>query len=127
RSMTRGEQGPIANPELATPETLGAVRETELRSAGRALGVPTIECLDYPDGELESADANEVVADLAQRLKDLHPQTVITFGPEGLYWHPDHIAVHRFTMEAITALANEGCVDGLSVYHATYPNGRMKE
>src|SRR5207253_7616462 len=70
-SMTRGEQGPIANPELATPETLGAVRETELRSAGRALGVPTIECLDYPDGELESADANEVVADLAQRLKDL--------------------------------------------------------
>src|SRR5438093_12942707 len=66
--MTRGEQGPIAHPEFATAETLGAVRETELRAAASVLGAGTVECLGYPDGELDWADAAEIEPDLAHRI-----------------------------------------------------------
>ena len=36
--ITRGEVGEISDPALATPETLGEVREGEMRAAASALG-----------------------------------------------------------------------------------------
>jgi LmbE family N-acetylglucosaminyl deacetylase len=36
---TRGEEGQISDPALATPQTLGQVREQELREACRIIGV----------------------------------------------------------------------------------------
>jgi LmbE family N-acetylglucosaminyl deacetylase len=29
---------------------------------------------------------------------------VVTFGEDGLYWHPDHVAVHEATRDAVFAL-----------------------
>src|SRR5258708_36153656 len=49
-SATRGEAGEIAHAELATKETLGRVREQELRSAMAAVGVTDVHFLDYIDG-----------------------------------------------------------------------------
>src|SRR5881275_1414165 len=48
---TRGESGEIAeaDPPLATPETLGRVREGELRAAVEVLGVQHLWFLDYRD------------------------------------------------------------------------------
>ena len=43
---TRGEVGEIADPSLATPETLGAVREQELRRACAVLGVTDVRFHD---------------------------------------------------------------------------------
>jgi N-acetyl-1-D-myo-inositol-2-amino-2-deoxy-alpha-D-glucopyranoside deacetylase len=73
--------------ELEAP---GAVREAELRSACAELGVSDVVVLGYPDGELDDA------ADLAERLRPLleDADVVVTFGADGLYWHPDHLAVH---------------------------------
>src|SRR5713101_5246819 len=66
-SVTRGEQGPIAHPELATQQTLGAVREAELRAAASALGLAegAADCLGYPDGELEWTDPAPIIDDIA--------------------------------------------------------------
>jgi LmbE family N-acetylglucosaminyl deacetylase len=50
--LTLGEQGAITEPNLATRETLGTVRECELRAACETLGVTAVECFDYPDGAL---------------------------------------------------------------------------
>jgi LmbE family N-acetylglucosaminyl deacetylase len=123
-SATRGEQGPIAHPSLATRESLGAVRERELRAAADALGLAAVECLDYPDGQLKWLDPVRIQEDLARRLRHLRPDAVITFGPEGLYWHGDHVAIHRFMMAALDSLSGEGSAPW--VYHATWPEGRMR-
>jgi LmbE family N-acetylglucosaminyl deacetylase len=119
--VTRGELGPIAEAGLATRETLAAVREAELRAAGRALGVSAVECLGYPDGGLQWCDGNALVADLGGALRRWRPSAVITFGPEGLYWHRDHLAVHAVTLAAVDAAAGEGFAPG--VYYATWPRG----
>ncbi len=120
---TRGEQGPIADPDTATRQTLGSVREAELRAAAHALGVSAVECLDYPDGGLAWVGPAEIVAEIAQSVRCWRPGLVITFGPEGLYWHPDHIAVHGYTMAALDTLADEGLSPW--VYYATWPAGWM--
>jgi LmbE family N-acetylglucosaminyl deacetylase len=117
--LTRGEQGPIADPALATAATLGAVRERELYTACRALGVRGVECLKLPDGELEWRH-DETVAEIAGTIRRWRPRVVLTFGPDGLYGHPDHVAVHRATMAALDD--DKTC---LWTYQATWPQGRM--
>lgn len=124
-SLTRGEQGSIAAPELATRETLGTVRESELRAACEKLDVTTVECFDYPDGSLAWSEAKEIENVLSDRIKHWQPQIIITFGADGLYWHPDHIAVHELTKSALYLLRNEDFSP--AVYYAAYPAGRMSE
>ena len=109
---TRGEAGEISDPALATPETLGAVREQELRNAMRILGVADVRFLDYRDSGMEGTPENddprslfqaepmEVVMALTAIMQEVNPDVVITWEPSGGYGHPDHIKVHETTTEA---------------------------
>ncbi len=117
--VTRGEEGPIADPWYATRGTLGIVRERELMDAAKVLGIAQVECLDYPDGALRWSDRAALVADIAERIRRVRPDAVITFGPEGWYWHRDHIAVHEATVAALALLAGEMAEPW--TYFATWP------
>jgi LmbE family N-acetylglucosaminyl deacetylase len=93
------------------PQALGNIRETELRAAARALGVREVSLLDYHDQHLDRADPREVVGHIATHLRRCRPDVVVTFGPDGAYGHPDHIAISQFTTAAIVAAADAGFVD----------------
>ena len=95
-SATRGELG---IPGLAT-DAAGAVRERELRAASAALGACEVRFLGYRDGELAHADEREAVARLAALLRKIKPQVVVTFGPDGISGHADHVAVSRWVTAA---------------------------
>ena len=122
-SLTHGENGPIADPSLATPETLASVREGELRAACAALGVDFTSCLEFRDGELPWADADEARGALAALLDEHDPHALITFGGDGLYWHPDHIAVHDLTHSAVAQAGDATRV----IYESVWPIGAMTE
>ncbi len=97
---TRGEAGQIADPALATPEGLPVVREAELRAACGLLGVADVRLLDYRDGMPLDVPFPEGVERMSAALAAVRPTVVVTFGPEGVYGHPDHVAVHRWVKEA---------------------------
>jgi len=124
-SLTRGEQGSIANSALATRETLGDVRKAELQAAANKLGVKNVECFNYPDGGLSWANTTEIENLLSERIRRWQPNIIITFGADGFYWHPDHIAVHELTKSALYSLRNEDFSP--AVYYAAYPTGQMSE
>lgn len=117
---TRGEVGEIAPGTDATPETLGAVRERELRAACAALGVTDVRFLGYRDsgmdGTPENADgraymnapAEAVVGRLAAIFGEDPPAVVFTFDESGIYGHPDHKAVHRHATAAFDRAAAPG-------------------
>lgn len=100
---TRGEEGEIADPALATPENLGEVREGELRRACAAVGVTDVSFLDYRDGHLSEADHDELVRKVVYHLRRFRPDVVVTFAANGGYGHPDHMTIHRATLAAIAA------------------------
>lgn len=112
---TRGEVGEIADPSLATPETLGKVREGELQCAADALGISDLIFLDHRDSGMEgtvenehpdafiNADADKVIAKLVGIIRQLRPDVVVTFEANGGYGHPDHKAIHRHTVAAVAA------------------------
>ena len=61
---TSGDAGPIWIQELATPETLGDVRESEERIALAAVGAPEadIRFLRHPDSQLPEVPLDDLVA-----------------------------------------------------------------
>lgn len=94
------------------PLALGDIRETELRAAATVLGVREVSVLDYHDQHLDHADPREAAGRIATHLRRLRPDVVITFGPDGGYGHPDHIAISQFTTAAIVAAADAAFVAG---------------
>jgi LmbE family N-acetylglucosaminyl deacetylase len=114
---TRGESGQISDPSLGTPETLGAVRERELRTAMTRAGVEPVRLLPYRDSGMDGSPENQdprslvqapreaVLADVIFQLRDLKPAIVITFGPDGIYGHPDHIRIGEIATEAVQLAA----------------------
>jgi LmbE family N-acetylglucosaminyl deacetylase len=97
-SATAGEHG-TADPDTWPPARLGQVRRWEAAAAMAILGVDEHHTLGLPDGALPDHD-HAGLAWAAQLLDDLQPDTILTFGPDGMTYHPDHIAVHRWVTRA---------------------------
>lgn len=106
-TATRGEQGWFGDPDAYPgPAALGKTRTAELLAAASALGVRQVDFLGYADGELDRADPAEATARIVRRLRQLRPQVVVTFGPDGAYGHPDHVAICQLTTAAIVCAAD---------------------
>jgi LmbE family N-acetylglucosaminyl deacetylase len=103
---TRGQRGKPGNPPLTTIEELPAFRERELREAAEIMGIGEVEFLPYVDKQLAEAPPAEIRASLAGLIRRHRPSIVITFEPNGGNQHPDHIAISRFTTDAVNAAAD---------------------
>ena len=117
-SATRGEAGESSIPGLDDPERLGAVRERELRDAMRQIGVSDVRLLGYRDSGMAGSPTAEhpqafiqipvetAATRLVPHIRSVRPQVILTFGPEGLYGHPDHLHMHQVALRAIQIAAD---------------------
>jgi N-acetyl-1-D-myo-inositol-2-amino-2-deoxy-alpha-D-glucopyranoside deacetylase len=117
-SATRGEAGESSISGLDDPEQLGVVRERELRDAMRQLGVSDVRFLGYRDSGMEGSTEAEhprafvrapvpsAAAELVTHIRAIRPRTILTYGPEGLYGHPDHLHLHVVVMQAVLDAAD---------------------
>jgi LmbE family N-acetylglucosaminyl deacetylase len=121
-SATRGERGHIRDATAATRRTLGSVRERELGAAAAELGVQRVQALTYADGTLQQ-HRSSLRAAIADIMQQFDPDTVITFGADGGYGHPDHAAISVRTTEVFQAQARDRD-PGQRLYHAVFPPRR---
>ena len=103
-SLTRGERGPVAPGSLGTDEILAHARSRELVAASEALGVGWARCLEHPDGALATEDLDAIGDELATLLRAHEPAVLLTFGADGLYGHPDHLATRSVVAFAAASL-----------------------
>jgi LmbE family N-acetylglucosaminyl deacetylase len=115
-TATSGERG-TADPQV---ESLAAVRILELARSLEILGVVEHHALGLPDGGCADLDPAGPVARLAAILDEVAPDTVLTFGPDGLTGHPDHQAVSAWTGAAFA----EAAPPGARLLHATIAERR---
>jgi LmbE family N-acetylglucosaminyl deacetylase len=112
RGLTAGEPG---HPGAAA---LAAIRRRELEAAASVLGLTGVTLLDYRDRYLDTVEPSEIIGCIAEHIGTIHPDVVLTFGPDGIYGHPDHIAISQFTTGAIVAAADAGVS---KLYYAVWP------
>lgn len=144
-SATRGEAGESSIPGLDDPERLGVVRERELREAMRQIGVSDVRLLGYRDSGMAGSPLAEhplafvrvpvetAAARLVPHIRSVRPHVILTFGPEGLYGHPDHLHMHHIALRAIQVAADPSHKDrGASepwqtpvLYFAAFPREDM--
>jgi LmbE family N-acetylglucosaminyl deacetylase len=106
-TATSGQKGWFGDPGRNPGEAaLGRIRREELRRAGAILGARGVYLLGHTDGELDQVDPDCIVTEIATYIRDFRPQVVLTFGQDGMYGHPDHIAICQFTTAAVVAAAN---------------------
>ncbi|HDQ71467.1 MAG TPA: GlcNAc-PI de-N-acetylase [Chloroflexi bacterium] len=113
---TRGESGESDIDDWGACEALACQREEELRCAVSVLGLTELHLLSYRDSGMAGSPANQhpqalaqadpeaLAEEVAEFMRRLKPQVVLTFDPYGGYGHPDHIAMHRATVDAFDML-----------------------
>lgn len=89
-TATRGELGSPDEARWPSGSALAEVRTAEMEAALEILGVHEHQWLDYPDGGCADVDQEEAVRRVAEIIEQVRPDTVLTFGPDGMTGHPDH-------------------------------------
>jgi len=119
--LTRGEHGPGSAPP-SSAASLGERRAHELYEAARALGVVDVELLAHEDGMLPWVDPATLDADIRAAIRRAAPDVVVTFDVDGLYGHPDHIAVHERTTMVVAGLGDPAP----ALRYVSMPQGTMR-
>lgn len=130
---TRGEAGD-ADPDLLKEfASLADLRTQELMCAANHLGLSAVHFLEYQDSGMENSPQNknpdclvqapleEVVEKITLLIRRIRPQVLVTFDPQGGYFHPDHIKMHQAASRAFAAAGDpeqfpHQLGSGLSVY-----------
>lgn len=98
-TATRGEHG-TDDPERWPPGRLARTRDLEIAAAMAILGVDEHRWLGWEDGTLADRPPAAGIARVAALIDEVAPDTIVTFGPEGMTGHPDHRAVAGWVDDA---------------------------
>src|SRR5436190_2410139 len=134
-TATRGEQG-TADPDRWPDTRLARTRTRELAAAHAVLGVAEHRWLPFHDGTCDRIAAGRGMAAVAHVIEEVRPDTIVTFGPDGVTGHPDHRAVSAWTSHAWAATGSSArllwaavttrtatrMTEVESVAHAFYPD-----
>jgi N-acetyl-1-D-myo-inositol-2-amino-2-deoxy-alpha-D-glucopyranoside deacetylase len=120
-TCTLGEEGEVIPPSLAhlaadRDDALGPHRAAELAAAMKELGVTDHRFLGGPGRFRDSgmrgapqnhredafwhAEVDAAASYLVTVIREVRPQVLVTYDPDGGYGHPDHIQAHRVAMRA---------------------------
>ncbi|MET8292770.1 N-acetyl-1-D-myo-inositol-2-amino-2-deoxy-alpha-D-glucopyranoside deacetylase [Streptomyces sp. NPDC005180] len=137
-TCTLGEEGEVIPPGLAhlapdREDTLGPFRAGELAAAMKELGVTDHRFLggagrfrdsgmmgapqNTRPGAFWSAGVDEAAGHLVEVIRELRPQVLVTYDPDGGYGHPDHIQAHRVAMRGAELAADPAYRPGLGAPH----------
>jgi LmbE family N-acetylglucosaminyl deacetylase len=123
-TATRGERGRFGSlGKGGDPVEVGRVREEELQAAAAVLGIREVSILGFPDGAVDQIAATTAIRAVVAHIRRIQPDVVVTFGPEGAYGHPDHIAISQVTTAATVCAADCGYrMDGGSQQDSLSPH-----
>lgn len=112
---TRGERGWFDS-EGPNPgfEGVARIREAELQCAAEHVGLNEVRFLNYIDGDVDQASPAQIIPEIALHIRRIRPHVVVTFSSDGIYGHPDHIALSQFTNAALVLAADSSAdLEGL--------------
>ncbi|MGY1829648.1 PIG-L deacetylase family protein [Geodermatophilus sp. SYSU D01180] len=92
--------------ELGGDGPVGDLRRMEVVASLAAVGVTDHRWLGFRDGRCAAVPPDDGVRVVRALLEEVRPDTVVTFGRDGLTGHPDHVVVSGWVERAWRA---DGC------------------
>lgn len=108
-TATRGELG-TDDPAGCPPEQLARLRERELRESLDIVDVREHAWLGHRDGELPEIPHAHGVDQIGRIIRRVRPDTIVTFGPEGMTGHPDHRTISSWVTDAWRSTGSHGAL-----------------
>jgi mycothiol S-conjugate amidase len=120
-TATGGEAGDILNPAMDTPEVaaeLASIRRAELREAADIIGYDDVIMLGHRDSGMPDSEDNRhpsafcnqphdaILGSLVEIVRRERPTVVLGYDDHEFYPHPDHLFVHRLSMEIMGAASD---------------------
>jgi len=106
-TATRGEGGSMDD-EKWPPEKMGEVRTAELERCLEILGVTEHHWLDLPDIDMDSGLPEEGYGRVRELVEQVQPDSILTFGPDGMTDHAAHKDVSRWATQALREAGKPG-------------------
>jgi N-acetylglucosamine malate deacetylase 2 len=97
---TKGEKGADRMNRNLSEDQMATLRVAELKKACTILKCKCAEYFKYADGGLDKVDYPKLVDELGESIEHYHPEVILTFGPEGVSGHRDHIVIGKASIEA---------------------------
>ena len=126
-TSTRGEAGSCGEPPLCTVDELPCVRERELHCACAALGIHSMRLMDYLDGHLQEANRETLVKRILSVVDEVKPQVMLSFGPDGISGHPDHVIIGGCASEAFQRAAQVAALYTVAVPFSLAQRSGMRQ
>jgi LmbE family N-acetylglucosaminyl deacetylase len=77
-----------------TVEAMGKVRVREMQAVAAVLGLDGMSVLDYPDSGLGEVDPRALEAEVANVVRAVRPDIIVTYPVHGVSGFPDHVVTH---------------------------------
>lgn len=90
-TLTAGEKSTLRY-TLSPSTELSLARKQELTNAFTVLKINNFQILEYPDGGIEE-NIHKIKLTISTEIKQFKPTHLVTLEPDGIYGHPDHIAL----------------------------------
>jgi LmbE family N-acetylglucosaminyl deacetylase len=146
---TNGELGTIPEEMQGQYASVKELRLSELENANKVLRFNKIYLLDYKDSGMMGTEGNQdpqslwynsqqadtfeaLVNRVADIIREVQPQVILTFNRYGGYGHPDHIAIQRATEVAFKRAGDSNYQSALppyqpqKLYYSSLPRAMIK-
>lgn len=124
-TATRGEGSQTADEHRWPQARLAEIRSAELADALDVLGIKEHYWLSgFADGKLKDSDHQSAVEELVRLIKLTRPNTILTFGADGLTGHDDHKTVYEWSRRALKMAESSAeiyCVSETSEKYSKVP------
>ncbi|MDB4881654.1 MAG: family deacetylase [Gemmatimonadetes bacterium] len=127
---TDGRKGVSPHAGIPAGDSLATVRAGEARCSALALGAQPPILLGFEDAGLAvlspwpGEPLDRLGKRIEEKLRQLHPDAVITWGPEGGYGHQDH----RLVGDVVTQLFQSGAVaESVRLYYVGFTADRIAQ
>ena len=126
-SLTRGQAGSCGDPPVCSQEELPQIREAELKCACNTLGIQPPIIWDYEDGKLSEANENKMIQRITDLIVKLQPEVLLTWPPDGLSGHLDHVMVSRWATKAFEKTRHHHMHGPHTLYYMAVPSSLAKK
>jgi LmbE family N-acetylglucosaminyl deacetylase len=98
-TATYGEQG-TPDPQRWPAQRLAALRRYELAASLAVVAVHEHRWLGYTDGGCAAVEPQAGASVVGRLIDEVRPDTIVTFGPDGMTGHPDHQTISAWVSQA---------------------------